>query len=127
MDRSRLESTDNWFQKEKERESKLSVWELDGAKYARQEHEDDCDRKELEREHIIEHNSSYASSINLPQDTQVGVKAMVRCFVGFFIIAILCSIVGAPEAIGMNFLLINPGIFIVLLFTKGKPYKAVMY
>ena len=52
FDKSGLSSQDNWFEQEKAREAKISVWEFDGkAEALRRMHHQNCDAEALRNEH----------------------------------------------------------------------------
>ncbi len=62
FDKSGLSSQDNWFEQEKAREAKISVWEFDGkAEALRRMHQENCDAEVLRREHAevceVQHGS----------------------------------------------------------------------
>ena len=129
MKRNDFETRDNWFQEEKERESKISAWDLDSASLSRMEHEENCEREELAQEHEYRHNRARKldSLEGRPDVVMKKGGLMGLCFVGLFINWALMfgnhNIL--PNVI--NFLLINPGIFLISAITKGKPQNAVAY
>ena len=55
---------DNWLEKEKARERRVSAWDLDDGKKLKLEHEDNCDVELLANEHKRVHRGNIPTTIN---------------------------------------------------------------
>ena len=59
-----LIDSDNWLQKERIRESKISAWDFDDGSKLRNEHADNCDVKDVAKEHIRVHEGNMPTTMN---------------------------------------------------------------
>ena len=124
---------DNWLQEEIERESRISAWDFDEGKKLRLEHEENCDARFEEEYHHSRHSNLNETTLNsdlqgedhrkidteqLSGNTLVS-KLFTFCFISVFVL----MFTGADTYAILAFLGVNPGIFIMLLFTKGKPFR----
>lgn len=85
---------DDWLEKERIRESKISVWDFDDkASFLKDEHSRDCDARRIRREHEIRHKA-YTERTNVKPANINGKKANAGIFaVAFAIIYIIMMFV----------------------------------
>ena len=120
---------DDWLEKERIRESKVSAWDFDDARKLRQEHADDCDVKETAQLHHQRHlRSELRNDRALSQMDSSRLAQDIVWFV-ILIIAMVILIVINTTILRHAFMLpvvilflgINPGIFIWLFLFKRFP------
>ena len=46
--------SDDWLAREIRRESRISAWDMDGGKIVREEHEENCDARNLAAQHALD-------------------------------------------------------------------------
>ncbi|MBQ6559765.1 MAG: hypothetical protein IJL85_02945 [Erysipelotrichaceae bacterium] len=125
---------DDWLKKERARESRISAWDFDDARKLRQEHEDDCDAKDVAQTHRVRHarsnmmNDHTLSRINGSSTTANDIVWFIIDFIALFILIFLNTMMFRHWQfywpIIILFLGINPGIFVWLgLFKRFPPAK----
>lgn len=117
------ENQDTWLQEEIEREARVSAWDFDEGKKVRDWHEENCDRREIEKYHSdFEH---FEGDFKKPVKKTGGSGAFMFSFF-MAVVNIICFSTGfvfyRPEITYAvwSFLLVNPGIFIVALVSRNK-------
>ena len=129
---SDLESRDNWLEKERQRESRISAWDLDEGKRIREEHEDNCEVKETaalhERRHQRRTKIDYEATggNERPQNAPSSwfFIDLILLFVVIFIRIVMPYNLPVHFAGAIVlFLGINPGIFLWLFLGKRFPPK----
>ena len=128
--RSQLESGDNWLQKEIERESRISAWDLDDGRKVREEHNENCDARDAAEFHEQRHRRRSRIDYDATggnEGPKRGPSAWFFIDMIFLFVLIFVRIIApynlpthfAPAII--LFLGINPGIFIWLFAAKKFP------
>ena len=129
---SDLESRDNWLEKERQRESRISAWDMDEGKKVRNEHADNCDVKETAALHERRHQRRMMIDYDATGGNERPNNAPSSWFfidlVLLFVLIMLRIIMpyNLPvhyAGIIFLFLGINPGIFFWLFIGKKFPPK----
>ncbi|MBQ6335143.1 MAG: hypothetical protein IJI46_08760 [Erysipelotrichaceae bacterium] len=123
---NRMFEGDDWLAKEIARESRISAWDLDEGKKLRQEHEENCDVREVADEHHQRHlrRSAYSQTKPAGKLSVWFYIDLCAIFIMFMINIILPKASFLPAAI--LFLALNPGIFVWLLVLKRMPSEAYL-
>lgn len=114
-----LEQKDDWLEKERLRESRISAWDFDEGKKLRSQHEDDCDRQANAAFHEKRHQkrmkvdlaATGERSNSLAGDILWLVIDIILLFFTIFFASLNFRGVGFYIAPAVLFLGINPGIF----------------
>lgn len=128
-----LAEKDNWLEKERLRESKISAWDFDEGKKIRNEHAQSCDVKEIadrhHQRHSIREKINYsATGGNERPRSNVPVWFFLDIAL-LFVLIVYSSVSWHPSAllyyaIAVVFLSINPGLIIAMLgFKRFPPQK----
>ena len=119
-------NNDDWLAKEIAREKKISAWDLDEGKNLRAGHEENCEARQVAKEHEVMHNRRKNIASGKPETDAIGwfVIDIVAMFVLFMLSAFTSQSAIAPAI--LLFLSINPGIFIWLFIFKRFPSKAYL-
>ena len=127
MDHNEFDVKDDWLERERIRESKVSVWDLDETRKTRDEHEQDCDRQANAEFHERQHRrrrpvdlSATGERQQLTGRTGIWLISDIVLLV-FLIMANVIFYSGSILPVMVLFLGINPGIFIWLFVFKKFP------
>ena len=120
---------DDWLQKEKLRESRISAWDFDDARKLREEHAEDCDVRETAQRHHAMHLRSEMSNdraLSKMEGKTIGNDVMwfIILFVAMIVMVMLNAFVFESRFMlptVILFLAINPGIFIWIFLFKRFP------
>ena len=125
-----LVEKDNWLEKERLRESKISAWDFDDGRKVRNEHAENCDVKEIadvhQRRHSLREKINY-SATGGNEKPRSGVSVWFFLDIALLFVLIVISSVSVYThallyyAIGLVFLSINPGLIIAMLGYKKFP------
>ena len=126
--REEFEQRDDWLERERRREARVSVWDLDEGKKLRAEHEEDCERESAAEYHHQRHlnrsSVDYSATGEKPRTQPASVVWMVIDIFFLVFLSVLTSF--RPVRYGFIplvflFLGINPGIFVWLGIKKRFP------
>ena len=116
-------NSDDWLAKEIAREKAVSAWDMDDASKLRSEHEDDCDAKNLAREHTQVHNP-----VNIKDDNRYG--WFLLDFSALILLMFFHSFLrfGFPDftLYFLGIMLFNP-VALVFMFSRKKLLPALYY
>ena len=129
QDLERFENrSDDWLAKQKKLESKISAWDFDEGKRIKEEHEEDCEAKEIKEIHAIRH-AAYNRSLKVnPNESGVVKKVLIFYLMTSFIIMIGFIVIGAitglfPEAEILFGLIPLFIVIVMLLFVVRRTRK----
>ncbi|MBQ6217156.1 MAG: hypothetical protein IJK53_07200 [Erysipelotrichaceae bacterium] len=112
---------DDWLAKEIKRESRISAWDLDGARQVRLEHEENCDaRTAAEEHHRIHERRRTVSDVALKGKLSVWFYIDLFAVMALFGLSLMTPGTPVMPAIFL-FLCLNPGIFVWLFLFKRYP------
>ena len=125
-------NNDDWLAKEIAREKRVSAWDLDEGRKLRQEHEEDCEVKEVADRHHQRHLRRQAVTFTPdPKEKKIDGKAVMWLVIDIIAIALLAvanAFLRRPIILPsvLLFLLINPGIFIWIFLLKRFPSESYL-
>ncbi len=105
-----LVDRDDWLQKEKIRESKISAWDFDEGKLVRYEHAENCDARENAQEQHIMHIRT-----EMPRNARK-TNASPWLFFDLAILVTFFPLFGLMADSGLGFLMIAPVVLFAGLF-----------
>lgn len=111
---------DNWLEKQRELERKVSVWDFDDAKKLRSEHEEDCEADQLARLHELRHQKRVKvdyKATGSEYNKQVGPWFIM--FVGIYIFMVMISPFMLSETHMLAISILGIGLFFGLLIGVG--------
>ena len=122
---------DDWLQKERARENRISAWDFDDARKLRQDHEDDCHAEEAAQFHRVRHQQR-SSVMNDRSLSQMNGSTMSKDIAWFIIDIVAIFLMISLNTVTMRFwsfywpvvilfLGVNPGVFIWLGIRKRFP------
>ena len=117
--------SDDWLAKQKKAESKVSAWDFDEGKRVKNEHEENCEAKEIKETHERRHaaykrmSRQQGNSNTLKVALGVELTIALIIMIGFLVVGIITGLVPGPEIImGLTPLLIV--IIVLLLIVRRK-------
>ena len=128
-----LVDKDNWLEKERLRESKVSVWDFDDGRKNREEHAENCDVRDNAEAHYRRHLRREKINYEATGGNEKPLGSVSVWFVMDIILLFVLILISAffyrisfihYLALGALFLSINPGLFIWLFGFKKFPPKA---